>query len=98
MEARPFVYLAATYLLASMLITSRTAIRAALWGVVLASGLKAAQGFVFFSVRNMHPRPEAILGHEEALFFGLFVFLAASLWLFDVPGRLRTTEPGFCRS
>ncbi|MDQ6795011.1 MAG: hypothetical protein M3067_09390, partial [Chloroflexota bacterium] len=92
MEARPFVYLATTYLLASMLITSRTAIRAALWGVVLASGLKAAQGLVvFFSVRNMHPRPEAILGHEEALFFGLFVFLAASLWLFDVPGRLRTT-------
>jgi hypothetical protein len=92
MEARPFVYLGTAYLLASVLITSRSAIRAVLWGIVLGTGLKAAQGVLsFLSVRHMHPRPEAILGHEEAFFFGLFILLTLALWLFDIPGRLRTT-------
>jgi hypothetical protein len=92
MEARPFVYLAATYVLTSVLITSRAAIRAVLWGIVVAGGLKATQGLlVFLSVRQMRPRPEAVLGHEEAFFFALFVFLVAALWLYDIPGRLRTT-------
>jgi O-Antigen ligase len=79
-------------MLASVLITSRKALRAVLWGMVIATGLKAFQGlYVFLSVRHMHPRPEAILGHEEAFFFGLFIFLTLALWLFDVRGRLRTT-------
>jgi O-antigen ligase len=39
----------------------------------------------------MAVRPDAVLGHEEALFFSLFFLLTLSLWLFDVPGTLRTT-------
>jgi hypothetical protein len=92
METRPFVYLGATFALAALLLTSRQAIRAVLWAVVVASGLKAVQGLlIFYSVRHMNPRPEAVLGHEEALVFALFIFLVASLWLFGVSGRLRTT-------
>jgi len=92
LEARPYVYLAATFVLASMFLTTRTAIRAVLWGFVVAVGLKAVQALVtFLSVRDRSPRPEAVLGHEEALFFALFLLLAVALWLFEVRGTLRTT-------
>jgi hypothetical protein len=92
METRPYIYLVSSCLLASTLVTNRAAVRAVLWAIVIAAGLKATQGLlIFFSVRHMSPRPEAVLGHEEALFFGVFIMLAATLWLFDVPGRLRTT-------
>jgi O-antigen ligase len=37
------------------------------------------------------PRPEAILSHEEAFFFGLFVLLTLGLWIFEMRGALRTT-------
>lgn len=91
-EIRPYVYLSITYLLARSLLTTRTAIRAILWALVLGSGFKAAQGFVLFlSVRNLRPRPEAVLGHEEAFFFGIFFLLTSALWLFDVRGGLRRT-------
>ncbi len=91
LEVRPYVYLAVTFFLASALIT-RSAIRAILWAFVLGSGFKAAQGLlIFISVRNMDPRPEAVLGHEEALFFALFVLLTLALWLFEIRGALRTT-------
>jgi hypothetical protein len=43
----------------------------------------------------MSPRPESVLGHEEALFFGVFIFLTLALWLYDVRGRLRTTATAF---
>jgi hypothetical protein len=39
----------------------------------------------------MVPRPEAVLGHEEALFFGVFIALTGALWLYGIEGRLRTT-------
>jgi len=92
METRPFVYLAATYVLTTVLVNSRAALRASLWVLVVASGLKALQGLdVYLKVRNMNPRPETILGHEEAYFFAVFLFLVIALWLFDVPGRLRQT-------
>jgi hypothetical protein len=92
MEVRPYAYLAITYLLASVLIRRRSTVCAVLWAFVLASGFKGAQALVLFlSVRDLRPRPEAVLGHEEALFFGLFIVLTLALWLFEVPGRLRTT-------
>jgi hypothetical protein len=92
METRPYFYLVTTYFLASVLVTSRQAIRGVLWAVVLTTGMKSIQGiFVFASVRHMQPRPEAVLSHEEAFFFGLFILLTAGLWLFDIRGRLRTT-------
>ena len=37
----------------------------------------------------MEPRPEAILGHEEAFFFGVFIILTCALWLYEIRGRMR---------
>lgn len=92
MEARPYIYLGATYILTASLIRDRAALRACLWALVIATAVKAVQGiYVFIQVRNWHPRPEAVLGHEEAFSFGIFILLVATLWLFDVPGRLRKT-------
>ncbi len=91
-EIRPYVYLAATYLIVSVFITTRRALRAVLWAIVLGSGFKAAQAVVaFLSIRHLQPRPDYIVGHEEALFFGLFIVLTLALWLFEVNGALRTT-------
>jgi hypothetical protein len=91
-ETRPYVYLTMTFVMTAALVTNRQAIRAVLWAIVIAGGIKAVQGiYLYLAVRNTFPRPEAVLGHEEALFFGLFILLTASLWLFDVPGRLRMT-------
>lgn len=91
-EVRPFVYLVATFVLASVLVTTRTALRAALWAIVIAVGIKAGQGLLLFmSVRHLSVRPDAVLGHEEALFFSLFFLLTLALWLFELRGPLRTT-------
>jgi hypothetical protein len=63
-----------------------------IWAFVIGTGLKAAQGiYVFIQVRNWQPRPEAVLGHEEAFTFGVFIILVGALWLFRVDGRLRKT-------
>src|SRR5207253_2212364 len=68
------------------------ALHTVLWAFVLGSGIKAVQGILLFlRVHHMVPRPEVILGHEESLFFGLFVLLTLALWLYDVRGPLRTT-------
>ena len=91
-EVRPYFYLVATFVLASVLVTTRAAVRAALWAVVISVAFKAGQAlYLFMSVRHMAVRPDAVLGHEEALFFTLFFLLTLSLWLFDVPGTLRRT-------
>jgi hypothetical protein len=91
-EIRPYVYLAATFYLASVLIANRSALRSVLWAIVLSVSFKAAQGLMLFlSVRHMAVRPDAVLGHEEALFFALFFLLVLSLWLFEVKGTLRKT-------
>jgi hypothetical protein len=39
----------------------------------------------------MVPRPEAILGHEEAFFFGIFITITVILYMYGIRGRLRTT-------
>ena len=53
--------------------------------------IKALQAlYIFASVRSMVPRPEAILAHEEALFFGMFIIFTAALWLYGDAGRLRS--------
>lgn len=91
MEVRPYVYLGVAFLVASTFTTRRWVIRAALWAFVLGSGLKAVQAMhSFLQVRHQAVRPDFIVGHEEALFFALFILLTLSLWLFDIPGRLRT--------
>jgi hypothetical protein len=91
-EIRPYAYLAAAYALSTAFATGRSALRAVLWAIVLGTGAKALQTVVLFlGVRHEQPRPEAVVGHEEALFFGLFLVLTLALWLYGVRGRLRTT-------
>jgi hypothetical protein len=91
-EIRPYFYLAAAYFLANVFATRLQILHLAMWGLVLGSGMKAAQAlYSFMHVRNTFPRPDFVVGHEEALFFALFIILTLSLWLFQMPGRLRTT-------
>ena len=91
-EVRPYMYLGIAYLVATVFMTRLAVLRWAMWAIVLGTGFKAAQALhSFLTVRSQIPRPDYIVGHEEALFFSLFILLTASLWIFRVPGRLRTT-------
>jgi hypothetical protein len=91
-EVRPYMYLGIAYLVATVFTTRISVIHTAMWALVLGSGFKAAQAVnSFITVRNQIPRPDFVVGHEEALFFSLFMILTACLWIFEVPGRLRTT-------
>ena len=91
MEARPYVYLAATYFLTCVLVQDRRAIRAVLWGFVGTVGFKALQGtYVWIDNRHLIPKPEGYISHEASYFFVIFVFLVLALWLFDQRGKLRT--------
>ena len=92
-ELRPFVYIVITYLLTSVLIRSRSAIQAMLWTLVVAETIKSIQAIYVWSItRSWNPRPQWVLTHEEAMFFSLFFFLVAGLWLFGLRGRLRTVS------
>jgi hypothetical protein len=91
METRPYIYLAATYVLAASFVSSRTLLRAMLWILVLGSGFKAMQGFLLYASVGRVGEEVSLLGHEEALFFGIFVLLTLGLWLFGIKGALRTT-------
>jgi hypothetical protein len=91
MQARPWVYLAATYFLASAFIRDRRAIRAVLWTIVGAVGFKAVQGIlVWMTNKNLQPKPQSYISHEASYFFEIFLMLVAALWLFEQKGRLRT--------
>ena len=91
-EVRPYMYLAIAYVVATVFTTRLSVLHTAMWALVLGSGFKAAQALQsFLGVRNQIPRPDFIVGHEEALFFSLFILLTACLWIFRVPGPLRTT-------
>lgn len=91
MEARPFVYLAVTYILTAVLIESRAAIRSMLWAFVAAVGFKAFQGlYIWVGHRHDYPKPEAYISHEASYFFVIFINLVLALWIFHQRGRLRT--------
>ncbi len=91
MEIRPYLYLAATYVLVRAFLSTRTLLHATLWVIIITGGLKALQALLaFLSVRAENPRPDAVLGHEEAFLLALSVIITAALWLLDQPGRLRT--------
>ncbi len=91
-EIRPWFYLAAMFYLTASVLNTKRALRAVLWTLVLGSGFKALEGVhIWLSARHLSPRPEAILSHEEAFFFGVFVFLTLGLWIFEMRGALRTT-------
>lgn len=90
-ELRPWLYLFLAFLVAGATIRDRRGLTVLLWCFVIGTGLKGLQGTVrYLQLRNVVPRPEAILAHEEAFFFGLFVVLAIGLWVFGVRGRLRS--------
>jgi hypothetical protein len=90
-ECRPFFYLASAYFLTSILIRSRTALDRMLWALVICEPIKSLQGLiVFIKTRSWPVAPEAVLGHEEAYFFSLYMLLVAGLWLFGLRGRMRT--------
>jgi hypothetical protein len=90
-ECRPFIYFGAAYLLTSVMIRTRSAVQATLWAIVVAEIIKSLQGVeVWVVTRGWAPEPQNVLGHEEAMFFSLFFFVVAALWLFDLRGRLRT--------
>ncbi len=92
MEIRPYLYLAATYVLVQAFLGTRRLLHATLWVIVIANGAKGLQAVLaFLSVRGENPRPDAVLGHEEAFLFAMFIMIVAALWLLDQPGRLRTT-------
>jgi hypothetical protein len=89
-ELRPYIYLAAAFLLGSQLLTSRAALLAVLWGMVIGTGLKALEGTErVITMASVTPRPDALLEHEESFFFSVFIALAIGLWVFGVRGHLR---------
>lgn len=91
-EVRPYVYLGSVFALTALLIRSRHGITMMLWALVGAETVKSIQGVVvYIRTRSWPIRPEALLGHEEAYFFGLYILLVATLWLFEVSGPLRRT-------
>jgi hypothetical protein len=91
MEARPYVYLATTYFLTSVMVRDRRAIRALLWAFVGAVVFKALQGtYVWVGNRHLIPKPESYISHEASYFFVSYFFLVLALWLFDQRGKLRT--------
>src|SRR5205814_3011954 len=91
MQARPWVYLAATYFLTSAFVRDRRAIRAALWTFVGTVGFKALQAiYVALTNLNIVPKPESYISHEASYFFVIFVILVAALGLLDQRGSLRT--------
>jgi hypothetical protein len=96
-ELRPWYYLAIMYVLTSAFFARRDVFRPLLWTIVLGSGVKSLEGVVnYFTIaRRLTPRPEEILSHEEAFFFGVFLLATLALWLFQVRGRLRTVATAF---
>jgi hypothetical protein len=91
-EIRPYVYLATAFALSAALLNRREAVHAVLWTIVICDAIKAAQAVWIFwaTARHVDPRPEAVLGHEQSVFFGLGLLIPLALWLFGVRGRLRT--------
>jgi hypothetical protein len=90
-EIRPWLLLTCAYVLTTAWVTTRQLMRAILWVLVLGTGFKAIQGSIIFFTysRHLDPRPDAILAHEESLFFGIFILLTLALWLYGQRGRLR---------
>ncbi len=89
-ELRPFLYLGATYLLASQLISRRAALEGILWGMVVGTGLKGVEGTErVFTMASVVPKPEAILEHDESFFFSVFIVLVLLLWIYRKRGYLR---------
>ena len=95
-ELRPFLYLALSYLLAAQLLTSRPALQAVLWGMVIGTGSMSILGTErTINTLNIVPRPDALLEHDEAFFFGLLLLLTVTLWVYGQRGWLRRVATAF---
>lgn len=95
-ELRPFLYLGLSYLLASQLLTTRGALRGVLWAMVIGTGTISIVGTErTFTLTGTYPRPDAILEHDEAFFFGCFILLTVALWVYGQRGWLRRLATGF---
>jgi hypothetical protein len=92
-ELRPWVYLVVIFLLASQLITRRAFLKALLWAFTIGVAFKGLQGtyryLLVVLAGTVNPRPEFILGHEDAVFFSVYILLTAALWMFGERTRLR---------
>ncbi|MDQ6773473.1 MAG: hypothetical protein M3024_10860 [Candidatus Dormibacteraeota bacterium] len=89
-ELRPWVYLAAAYFFGAMLVTDARIRRAMLWAFIIGTGIKGLQGTAnFLTTFGNVNRPEAILAHEEAFFFGVYAVFVAALWVWGEKGRMR---------
>jgi O-antigen ligase/polysaccharide polymerase Wzy-like membrane protein len=89
-EIRPWIYLAACYSIGVMFVRDAATRRLVLWTFAIGTGIKGVQGVInAIALEGQIPRPEAILAHEEAVFFGIFIVLVAALWVFGDKGRLR---------
>ncbi len=90
-EVRPFIYLILSYFAAASMIRTRGAVHAMLWAFVIVEPIKAIQAIdLWIKTKDWVPKPEGVLGHEEAMFAAIFFFLVAALWLFESRSRLRT--------
>jgi hypothetical protein len=90
-ELRPWLYLPCVYVLAAQVLKTQRLVCGVLWTLVIATGLKGLEGTIRWAshANRVTSPPEQILGHEEALFMGLFILLTAALWLLRIKGRLR---------
>jgi hypothetical protein len=90
-EIRPTIYVAATYFFATQLPDRVGTVTAFLWTFVAAMAIKTVQGMALVViVLLVHgQRPDALLSHEDSVFFVLFIILVAGLWLFRLAGPLR---------
>lgn len=91
-ETRPFLYVFLLYFLALQLYPAVGTLEAFYWCVVIGTAVKSLQGLVaLVPILAQHgPRPDYLLSHDDAFFFGMDIVLVASLWLFGQKGRLRT--------
>ncbi len=79
-EARSFVYLVITYVLAANLITDRKRLITLVWVIVLSLGFKGFQGMYHWHLeRRSGLHLEALTGHEDVVFFAMFFLLAAAM-------------------
>ncbi len=89
LELRPWLYLTIAFLASSQLITKPKHVTVLLGVLAVGIGVKAVQG-VATLLEHYDRRPQSILAHEEAFFFGLFLAILAALWLIPMKGKLRT--------
>jgi hypothetical protein len=91
-EIRGFVYLGMCYLLASNLINTRKRLTTFIWVFIAAVGFKGLQGIYSHSIRRRYDLDvQAITGHEDVVFFSLFLLLLGALWIYGGHHRQRIT-------